>query len=251
MISGMRIPLPARIVIGLLALLGPSLALAQQVLQIGRTEFPSPLSDVVERVVSEALSRRGLSAQFNKMPLLRSINMSNEGALDGELLRIADAAKSFQNLVPVPTPVAMTHVAIYGNDPALVNLPRQELAKLKVGLTRGTLILVKHSEGMSVTDTQTLGTTLAMLKNKRFDIAMMIYVDAELEIAKNNMTGFARRPSYWASEPVYFYLNKKHSALVPTIDSALQEMQKAGLINKYYAEGMRKIGVKDLAPAGP
>jgi len=249
MISSLRIPLATRVAICLLALMGASLASAQQVLQLGRTEFPSPLSDVVERVVSEALSRRGLSAQFNKMPLLRSINMSNEGALDGDLLRIADAAKNFQNLVAVPTPVAMIHVAIYGNDPALVNLPRKELAKHKVGLTRGTLALVKHSEGMSVTDTQTLGTTFDMLKNKRFDIAMMIYVDAELEIAKHNLTGIARRPSYWASEPAHLFLNKKHKDLIPTINSALLEMQKEGLIGKYYAEGMRKIGVKDLAPA--
>lgn len=251
MFSSMKLQFPAKVALCLLGLVGASLASAQQVLQIGRTEFPSPLSDVVERVVSEALSRRGLSAQFNKMPLMRSINMSNEGELDGDLLRIADATRNFRNLVAVPTVVAMTHVALYANDPVTVNLPRKEIAKLKVGLTRGTLVLVKHSEGMSVTDTQSLGTTLEMLKNKRFDIAMMIYVDTELEIAKNNLTGFARRNNYWASEPVYLHLNKKHNALIPTINSALQEMQREGLISKYYAEGMRKIGVKDLAPAAP
>lgn len=249
MFSSMKLRFPAKVALCLLALVGASLASAQQVLQIGRTEFPSPLSDVVEQVVSEALSRRGLSAKFNKMPLLRSINISNEGALDGELLRIADAVKDFQNLVAVPTPVAMVHVAIYGNDPAMVNLPRKDLTKLNVGLTRGTLALVKHSKGMSVTDTQTLGTAFDMLKNKRFDIAMLIYVDAELEITKRNLTGIARRASYWASEPAYLFLNKKHRALIPTINSALLEMQKEGLINKFYAEGMRKIGVKDLAPA--
>jgi polar amino acid transport system substrate-binding protein len=239
----------ARLTVCLVGFLFLATVQAQQVLQVGRTEFPSPLSDIVERVMSEALQRRGLSAQFNKMPLLRSIAMTNDGALDADLLRIADAAKQYPNLVSVPTPVAMTHVALYGKDAKLVNLPRAEITNLKIGLTRGTLVLVKHSEGMSVTDTQTLGTTFQMLQNDRFDIAMMIHIDAELEIDKNYPAGFARRANYWASEPVYFHLNKKHLALVPKINSALQEMQKEGLISKYYEEGLQKINVKPLKPA--
>lgn len=107
---------PTRLYLKLLAcLLGCVLlvpAHAQQVLQIGRTDFPSPLSDIVERVMTEALQRRGLSAQYIRVPLPRSIAMANDGALDGDLLRIADAAKQFTNLLSVPTPVAMTHVAL-------------------------------------------------------------------------------------------------------------------------------------------
>lgn len=199
--------------------------------------------------MNEALQRRGLSAQYIRVPLPRSIAMANDGALDGDLLRIADAAKQFTNLLSVPTPVAMTHVALYSKDARLLSLPRSEIAKRKFGLTRGTLVLVKHSMGMAVTDTQTILGTIDMLQSDRFDIAMMIHIDAELELAKGNVTGFARRANYWASEPVYFQLNKKHEALVPIINSALQEMQAEGLIAKYYEEGLQKIGVRALRPA--
>jgi polar amino acid transport system substrate-binding protein len=239
----------ARLTVCLVGFLFLATVQAQQVLQVGRTDVPSPLSDIVQRVIAEALQRCGLSAQYNKMPLLRSIAMTNDGALDADLLRIADAAKQYPNLISVPTPVAVTNVALYGRDAKQVNLPRAEIAKLKVGLTRGTLILTKNSEGMTVIDTQTVGTTFEMLKNNRFDIAMMIHIDAELEIAKNYPDGFARRTSYWATEPVYFHLNKKHQALVPKINAALQEMQKEGLISKYFEEGLQKINIKPLKPA--
>jgi polar amino acid transport system substrate-binding protein len=223
-------------------------AQAQQLLQVGRTDLESPISEIVERVVNEALRRRGLSAQYQLMPLPRSIALANDGALDADLLRIADVAKQFPNLVMVPTSVAVVYVALYSRDPKLLTLPRAEIAKLRIGLPRGIIILVKNSVGMNVSDSQTVFKAFDMLRNDRFDIAMLPHIDAELEMAKHAITGIARRPSYWAAEPVYFYLNKKHQALVPVIDSALQEMQKEGLINKYYEEGLQKINVKLLKP---
>jgi len=223
-------------------------AQAQQLLQVGRTDLDSPLSDVAQRVVTEALRRAGLRAQFNSMPLQRSIALVNDGALDADLMRITDAAKQFPNLLSVPTPVAMVHVALYGRDAKQINLPRADIAKLNVGLPRGILLLVKNSAGMSVSDSQTNYKALDMLRNDRFEIAMLVHIDAELEIAKNNFTGLARRANYWASEPLYFQLNKKHQTLVPKINAALQEMQAEGLIAKYYEEGLQKINVKPLKP---
>ncbi len=236
-------------VVGLLGLVLLAPVQAQQALRIGRTDFPSPLSDIVERVMTEALQRQGISAQYTRVPLPRSIAMANEGSLDGDLLRMADAAKQFTNLISVPTPVAMLHVALYSKDARLLNLPRSEMAKHRVGLTRGTLVLVKHSMGMDVTDTQTISGTFEMLQNDRFDMALAIHIDAELELAQGKFGGFARRAHYWASEPAYFQLNKKHHALVPVINSALQAMQAEGLIAKYYEEGLQKINVKPLKPA--
>lgn len=237
-----------RLLVALIGLLALAPAQAQQLLQVGRTDLDSTLNDIVERVMNEALQRRGLGAQFNRMPLQRSIALANDGALDADILRIADVARQYPNLISVPTPVAMVNVALYSRDAKKVNLPRAEIAKLNIGLLRGILVLVKNSVGMSVTDTQTNFKAFDMLQHDRFDIAMMVHIDAELEMARSNFTGLARRANYWASEPVYFQLNKKHQALVPVIDSALQEMQKEGLISKYYEDGLRKINVQPLKP---
>lgn len=238
-----------QLLIGLLGFLLLAPAQAQAVLQVGRTELNSPLSDIAQRVVTEALQRAGLRAQFNAMPLQRSLALVNEGALDGDLMRIADVAKQMPNLISVPTPLAMVHVALYGRDAKQVNLPRADVAKLSVGLPRGIVLLVKNSAGMLVSDSQTNFKALDMLQHGRFDTAMLVHIDAELEIAKNNFTGISRRASYWASEPLFLQLNIKHQALAPKINSALQAMQAEGLIAKYYEEGLQKINVKPLKPA--
>lgn len=237
-----------------LGLLTAGLAPAQtppppQTFQIGRVDFPSPLSDIVEQVVTEAFKRAGLQAEFKKMPLLRSITMADEGALDGDLLRIADAVKRFPNLVAVPTPVSMLNLAIYGRDAATANKPRADIAKLKVGLTRGTLALVKHSTGMAVTDTQTISTTFEMLQNNRFDVALMVHIDAELELTKTTPPGIVRRTHYWASEPVYLLLNKKYTTVIPKINAALIDMEKEGFIFKAYQKGIKSINIQALKAA--
>nr|WP_315186590.1 transporter substrate-binding domain-containing protein [uncultured Albidiferax sp.] len=222
---------------------------AQQVLQIGRVEFPSPLSDIAEGVVQEAFKRSGLQPEFKRLPLSRSVAMANEGSLDGELMRISDAVKNFPDLVPVPTPVVMADVAIYSMDEKVAKLPRAEQRKRKVGLTRGTLMLLKHSQGMEIVDTQSISTAFEMLTNGRFDMTMMIFLDAELEIARRGLRGAHRRPHYWASEPLYFYLNKKHAALVPKINAAMLAMQKEGLVQKIYRDKLTELGITPLLPA--
>nr|WP_315186587.1 transporter substrate-binding domain-containing protein [uncultured Albidiferax sp.] len=222
---------------------------AQQVLQIGRVDVPSPLAAVAEGVMKEAFKRSGLSAEFKGMPLARSIIMADEGRLDGELVRIADAVKTYPNLVAVPTPVVWLDVGIYSLDEKLVHLPRAELRAHTVGVTRGTLILTKYSQGMHVTDAHNVAAALDMLTHGRFDIAMMIYIDGELGIARQQLQGIYRRPRYWASEPLYFYLNKKHAALVPRINTALQAMQKEGLLKKAFQDKLAELGITPLQPA--
>lgn len=224
-------------------------AAAQQVLQIGRVEFPSPLSDIAELVVKEAFKRSGLQAEFKRLPLSRSVAMANEGSIDGELMRISDAVKNFPDLVPVPTPVVMADVALYSMNEAVVNLPRAEQRKRKVGLTRGTLILTKHSQGMDITDTQTISTAFEMLANQRFEMIMMVFLDAELEVARRGLQNVHRRPRYWASEPLYFYLHKTHAALVPRINTAMLAMQKEGLVQKIYRDKLTELGITPLLPA--
>nr|WP_315227584.1 transporter substrate-binding domain-containing protein [uncultured Albidiferax sp.] len=222
---------------------------AQQMLQIGRVDFPSPLSDIAEAVVREAIKRSGLQAEYKRMPLLRSVAMANEGSLDGELMRIVDVGKNFPDLVLVPTPVVMADVALYSMDEAVAKLPRAEQRKRKVGLTRGTLMLVKHSQGMDVIDTQSISTAFEMLANRRFDMTMLIFLDAEPEIARKGIKDVYRRPHYWASEPLYFYLNKKHAALVPRIDAALVGMQKEGVIKKIFRDKLAELAIAPLLPA--
>jgi polar amino acid transport system substrate-binding protein len=224
-------------------------ALAQQVLQIGRTDSLSPLSDIAESVVKEACKRSGLKCEFQRVPLMRSMILANEGSLDGDVMRIADAAKTYTDVVAVPTPVVWGDLAVYSMDEKWANLPRAELRQRKVGLTQSILMLPKYSQGMNVTDTANVRTAFEMLANGRFEVAILVYLAAEPELARQYPRKFYRGLRSWASEPLYFHLNKKHAALVPTINAALLEMQKEGLVKKIFLDKLAELGIPQLQPA--
>ncbi|WP_367847053.1 substrate-binding periplasmic protein [Rhodoferax sp. WC2427] len=221
----------------------------QQVLQIGRTDSPSPLSDIAESVVKEAFKRSGLQCEFQRVPLSRSMILANDGSLDGDVMRIADAAKTYTDVVAVPTPVVWADLAIYSMDEKVANLPRAELRHRKVGLTRTILMLPKYSQGMDVTDAKDVRTAFEMLANGRFEVAMLVYLAAEPELARQSPRKFYRGLHAWATEPLYFHLNKKHATLVPRINAALLGMQKEGLVKKIFLDKLAELGIPPLKPA--
>ncbi|BDT68592.1 hypothetical protein os1_27770 [Comamonadaceae bacterium OS-1] len=224
-------------------------ALAQQALQIGRTDSLSPLSDIAESVVKEAFKRSGLKCEFQRVPLSRSMILANDGSLDGDVMRIADAAKTYTDVVAVPTPVVWADLAIYSMDEKVANLPRAELRQRKIGLTQTILMLPKYTQGMNVTDTANVRTAFEMLANGRFEVAMLVYLAAEPEIVHQRPRKFYRGPRAWATEPLYFHLNKKHAALVPRINAALLVMQKEGLVKKIFLDKLAELGIPPLKPA--
>jgi polar amino acid transport system substrate-binding protein len=228
-------------------------ALAQvptQVLTIGRVglDFESPLSDIAEEVMREASRRAGIELVFRRLPVLRSAEMANDGETDGDLARIVDVVARYPNLILVPTPISKFTVAIYAATPEITKMTRAEIRQLKIGTIRGVFTVIKHSRGLTVTDTLGTNSALDMLGAGRFDAAMLDLLDTETFIAKNHVTGLYRWPHAWAVEPMYLLLNRKHAALVPRLNEALLQMKREGLIDKAFSDTLRRHRIEPLKP---
>jgi polar amino acid transport system substrate-binding protein len=239
---------------GLLLASAAPMSLAQQdaagpVFKIARVDYVAPSTEIAQRVMHEAFNRLGIVHEFVRLPPLRAINAANDGEADADVVRIADAAKGFPNLMAVPTPICQVDVAVYGRDHSVAELSRGAIEKLGFAVTRGTFVLAKYSRGLRSMETQTNRATAEVLMSDRVDAAMLIYLDAEVELRKLYPERFVPWPYFWASEPQYFLINKKHAALVPKLDAVLRQMDKEGLIRKSYLEGFRQAGVIPLLPA--
>ena len=219
---------------------------ATPVFKIARVDYEAPSTDIAQRVMHEAFNRLGIPHVFVRFPPLRAINAANDGDADADVVRIADVAKGFPNLLAVPTPICQVDVAVYGRDRSVLDLTRAELGKRSFATTRGTFVLTKYSEGLHASQMPSNQASFEALTNGRVDAAMMIYIDAELEIRKQKVEGVERWPYFWASEPQYFLINKKHVELVPKIDAVLRQMQKEGLIRGSYLEGFKQLDIEPL-----
>lgn len=222
-------------------------ALAQpQPIRIGRTDYVSPISEIEERVLGEAFKRLGQPVQFVKLPLLRLIEMANAGDIDGDIGRIPEVAQRFPNLLMLPTPICQVDVAVYGKARDFAERTRSDIMGLNTGIVRGVFVLSKHSKGMKVTEAQNFEAITQMLDSQRIEAAMVVFLDTEVLLQAPGAPSLVRWPYLWASEPLHCLLHKSHAALVPRLENVLAQMAKEGLIRRYYADELRRIGVTPL-----
>lgn len=239
----------ARGVLGFGLVWGPGAAAfaAPPPLVIGRVDTPSLVADISEQVLREAFRRLGVGIEFKRLPLPRAVEAANDGDIDGDANRIGDAVRRYRNLIVVPTPINQVEVAIYGATPAVAALTRADIGKLRVGIARGTLVLSKYSQGMAVTDVQSMAGISQMVLSGRVDVAMAIYLDTEERIREGRAAQIYLWPHLWAAEPLYFVLHKRHADLVAPLNDVLLLMQREGLIEQYYRDGLQRSGVRPLS----
>jgi polar amino acid transport system substrate-binding protein len=207
----------------------------------------SVLTHVSERVVAEAFRRAGYQLVIEPLPRVRAIEEADDGEMDGAMHRIFDATLRYHNLVPVPTPIGAVVVAIYGRSPEILTQSREQIAHMKIATLRGVLVLEKFSRGMNAVEASSYSSLFEMLNSGRVDVLMTPYVSTEGELAaRRDPRKLVVWPHPWASEPLYLMLNRRHEDLIPRIDAALLEMKKAGLIDRYYEEGIRALKLQPL-----
>ncbi|KQP38892.1 ABC transporter substrate-binding protein [Pseudorhodoferax sp. Leaf274] len=252
-IARQGIDLPRRRAIqGVLALAAgaalPARSQADGPLRIGRADYRSPLSEIEELVLSHAFERLGIRHEFVRLPLLRLLEMANEGQLDGDIGRIRDVAERYANLRLVPTPICQADVAMYGRSPGFDKLSRADIASLRIGIVRGVFLLSKHTRAMNVVEAQNFESMAAMLAGGRIDAVAGIYLDMEVQIQSGNVPGLVRWPYPWASEPLHLLLHKRLAPLIPRLDATLQEMAASGLTKRYYGETLNRQQIPPLLP---
>ncbi|KQP38887.1 ABC transporter substrate-binding protein [Pseudorhodoferax sp. Leaf274] len=216
-----------------------------QTLVIAKQREPSALSDIAEKIVTQAMKRAGIEVKFRPLPLPRAIEMANEGETDGDLLRILDVARRYDNLVPIPVALVENQLVVYGLSPDLPTMSRTQVAGLKFGYARGTFIIQKYTLGLQVTETQSIESAFNMLAEHRFDLIVSSYLDT-LPSVQSLASPMYKWPRAWASEPLYLLLHKKNARLFPRIEAALQEMKKNGEMDRAYAEKLGELGASPL-----
>lgn len=222
-----------------------------QTLTIGRQEGQGIQVEASAEVVREAFRLAGMTLVFRQLPLARLIESADSGEVDGDLQRIGELPAEFTHLVRVPTPINRVGVAVYGTSPDLVTKSRADISRMRCVIQRSVFLLTKHTQGMSVTGAQNTVAALEMVRNGHADVAILIREDSEVRIRQAGATDVVRWPALWASEPLYLWLNRKHEALVPRLNEALQRLQRQGFIERAHADMLRKNAIPLLQGESP
>jgi len=188
---------------------------------------------ICSQVLVEAYERIGITAEINLVPAKRSLIMSNSGLSDGEVVRIKGTEKKYTNLVPIRPKICTTEVRVYVKQGKEFEVTGWEsLRPYKIGIMRGHLYAVKGTQGMDAIQGNSNEALFGMLDKGRVDVVIAQVPDALHAISHLKLQGIVGLEPTIMSMPMYHFLHKKNSALVPEIERALDEMISEGRLTE-------------------
>ncbi|MDC7221731.1 MAG: transporter substrate-binding domain-containing protein [Spirochaetales bacterium] len=205
-----------------LLIMSVAFILSAQTLTMGADDATKMYYPVVAKILSEA----GYSSELNVQPGGRSISSANSGELDGEIWRIESIQGKFPNLMPVPTPLkTLDFKAYYMLNGSVINSEADMKGK-KIGTMRGN----KAAEGyLASVDNEVIyalnpENLLKLLESNRVDV---VIADVAFRGRSQNPEAIGTLETPLVSTGVHIWLNKKHSALIPSIDGVIQNWGSA------------------------
>lgn len=193
------------------------------------------------QIFNDIVAEIGYTATAVVVPSGRSMERANEGALDGELLRVELAMARMQNMVKIGIPMTTLTLVVYGKigSPSLKN-PSAIVGK-KVAVNRNSIaatVLTASSTRVFLNENE---QSLRMLEAGRVDYAVLVEESSAADFQKLGFADLAKGETPYAEIVLYNWLNKKHAALVPKIEAVMKKWQADGRLKKRvdeYAAGL-------------
>jgi polar amino acid transport system substrate-binding protein len=199
--------------------------------------YGGPVGDakVASEILKEAYQQLGIEVVIKVVPQARSLILSNEGEIDGEIARINGLEAQYPNLVRVPVVlIEQEGMAFVRKEKAFPLKGWDSLRPYSIVAMNGVKWSTDGTQGMDrvvmVTQPEQV---FQMLETGRAEVALGPRLSGLLQIKRLGFTDLqALEPPLVVNE-LYHYLNNKHSAvLLPRITAVLQQMEASGRLRE-------------------
>lgn len=205
-----------------------------------------------DRLVREACARAGVQVVFQMLSAERSLRNADNGLDDGDGPRIEGLEALYPNLVRVPEALVVYDFVAFATDPTVtvevpgdVPDPWRALASYDVGIVRGWKILEQQIRGVrSLTRVRTPRLLMTLLGKGRVDVVVFERLMGLALAREQEIQGLRVLAPALTTRPMFLYLHKRHTSLVPAIGAALRAMKADGTTQRIVAEVLAE------APAG-
>lgn len=215
----------------LLALATTTLALSLPPDWAIAAETPSPVrlvapqefsAHINERIVRAAYDHAGHELEVTNVPPRRALSLSNSGAYDGELFRVAKITEIAENLVRVPAQVNTLSVRGFYIDESIVIDSWDSLDAYKIGIVRGHRYAEKNTEGKRRVVAKSVDLLFEMLGAGRLDVVIVTNYSGAAANRRAGLQNVRMSDRAIAEIPIYHFLHKKNRHLVDEISAAIE-----------------------------
>jgi len=209
-------------------------------IEIGTT--PSDQAEVAAAVLDKAYRRLGLQMQLHQVPMRRSQQMTDSGALDGDLIRIAAVSKELSNVILVKVPLYQFSLHAYrmGSDcPALIHM--SELAEYNVLVVRGMRAAETSLPGHAHVPVAGFEESVRQLQRGKADYALGPPLSYEASFRRAGIKDYCAIPTDTPPFELFHVLNRRHAELAGRLEQVLGEMLKSGEMATIRQEAERRL----------
>jgi polar amino acid transport system substrate-binding protein len=193
----------------------------------------SPLTEIVEIIMTQAYDRLGIPIEIYPTSGNRSLVVSSSGKVDGELVRIGAVKEHYPTLVQVPVPNMELKGVVYVRAAEKDQIVTGNLAKLRVGYLEGIVQAEQFTQGFeNLWAGQSEIELFRLLAAGRLEAVVSDQIDGALAIAELGLTNVVPLGRPFQVEPMFHYLHEKHAALAPQLAAVLADMRGSGELEK-------------------
>jgi polar amino acid transport system substrate-binding protein len=221
------------------------IAYAQKTITI--STINGSVTDVAEKVMTEAYKRLGITLEVKRFPGERALQLSNSGETDGELYRKRDIDKVYPNLILIPIPVVDIDEMVFtkrNNNFAVKGW--ESLLPYTVGYRIGIKIiesnLVKGTKAETVATLEQLFTKLELGRN---DVVIETRLSGLQTIKALGLKDIVILEPPLVKSPLFHFLHVKNKGLVEPLTAVLKQMEKDGVIRNIQLKAL------DQSPKSP
>ena len=206
----------------------------------------NPLEQAVETILTRAYSALGILIDVKFTAPKRALQYNNSGIFDGELFRVPGIEVDYPNLVKVPVELGYVDFVAYSMRRDLSVKHWNDLAAYRVGAQLGVTKIEQESKDLKVSWTPTLDGAFMMLAADRVDVVVasrLVACEHLLRLKKQNPKLEAiREIAVLEHAPIYHYLTRTHTHLVPLLAQELDTLRRDGFIAATFETMERKCG---------
>ncbi len=143
---------------------------AKELIELGS---PSDLtSHISGLILVEAYKRFGIKATIEKLPAERSLMSSNEGLIDGEVVRIKGIDKKYTNLIRIQTPINYFEETVFSNNHHFTVKGWESHKPYSIAIRIGIKYAEEMTKGMRVAKFVSTEKIFMLVEKSRYDICL-------------------------------------------------------------------------------
>ncbi|ESP91290.1 MULTISPECIES: hypothetical protein [Pseudoalteromonas] len=185
----------------------------------------------IEKIFTEIYRPLNITPTFHYLPTQRGLEWVNSGRFDAEAGRVENAMTTFEQLLPIPTPLATVRLAVFCLKPELCHLNGEH----GIIIIEGSLMTTQFCERTKLDCHPVHNNVSAFQALTRNHSDQLLATDhfSMGSLCDSGLSKIYMRILPFQGVLIRHYIHKKHQALLPKLNDIIKDKVNSGEFTRF------------------